>query len=149
MKNYQQDYNLEEKDADKEKLANSIDDSVVNKIVAAWLVCVIFFYGYLLVCAVLYYTSDELITILDPIDIYLDYVYRFSAGINILMFLLRSAAFVAQHTLVIIGRKKYPANEKMNKYFRIDMAILTVTVIAVLIIVAIYGALWIMCDSCG
>ncbi|MBQ9517681.1 MAG: hypothetical protein IJI47_04285 [Eubacterium sp.] len=149
MKNYQQDYNLEPKDTDEEKLAKFIDDSAVNKIIAAWIVCVIFFYGYLLICAVLYYTSDELITILDPIDIYLDYVYRFGTGANILLFLLRSAAFIAQHTLVIIGRKKYPANEKMNKYFRIDMAILAVTVIAVLIIVAIFGVLWIMCDSCG
>ena len=149
MKNYQQDYNLEAKGADKEKLAKFIDDSAVNKIIAAWIVCVIFFYGYLLICAVLYYTSDELITILDPIDIYLDYVYRFGTGANILLFLLRSAAFIAQHTLVIIGRKKYPANEKMNKYFCIDMGIFVATIVLVLPIIIYYGALWIMCDSCG
>lgn len=149
MKNYQQEYNLEPKDTDEEKLAKFIDDSAVNKIIAAWLVCVICFYGYLLVCAVLYYTSDELITILDPIDIYIGYVYRFGTGVNILLFLLRSAAFVAQHTLVIIGRKKYPLNDKMNKYFRIDMGILVATIILVLPIIIYYGALWIMCDSCG
>ena len=86
----------------------------------------------------------------DVMDVIIDTYYELDSSVIIVLTNIRRLVLIVMHAVAIMGKTCYPKNKSMNRVFKIDMAILAITIIIVLIVLFQAVAFCITCqEDCG